>query len=62
MNIHDLCPEGREKYTEWQVLNNLIQKIDSLQVRQIIARDERIAWRAYQKHIRDCELRRGQDE
>lgn len=56
MNLSDLCPEGLELYAEWQVLNNLLQSLDSLQVRQMIARDEREIWHTYQEHIRDCEL------
>ena len=62
MNLTDLCPEGIEKYAEWLALNNMAVKIDSLQVRQIIIRDEQEADRAYKQHIQECELCGGQDE
>lgn len=62
MNPYDLCPIGLEKYEAWRVLSNLIEKIESLQVRQIIAIDEQMADQAYLEHVRDCELCGGQDE
>ena len=51
MNIHDLCPEGRERWAEY--------------IKSVLADDNRArieADQAYLEHVRDCELCGGQDD
>ena len=52
MNLADLCPEGLEKYAEFEKQNNAYQRYEKIHMLMFMIR----AHQEFLEHIQECEF------